>query len=288
LTAAGQLADGHRPASGYIIPPDEVDDETRQAIKMKEGRKPLVVFWSLEMDELSVYSRMLSQVARIEHDARVDSHRLLRGEPAGVDFDTLQGIQNNLRDKYGPHIFLEFSDRTLAQMERTLRTLVMHGNDIVLLVIDYFRLIQDQATNGSSVSRQEMVSARLRDVARYFDCHVLAIYDLNQEGMKQAVPKVWHMKWGTGAIYDADLVMGLGWDNSTMQRVNDNEQIESAGTILQVLKQRNGPTGGFKFTMDLYCGVPRPYAPMVNSEDTWSAFPGSEHDDIPESEEFIR
>jgi len=82
-------------------------------------------------------------------------------------------------------------------------------NDIVLVVIDYFRKIEEYDSDGSIAMAQDARSQQLSDLAKLYDCHVLCIFDVTRMGQHNKRIGLEHMKGGTAAQYDADIVLTL-------------------------------------------------------------------------------
>lgn len=201
------------PVSGYLLTGKNLDDDVKQAVLDKINKPPIIVFWSLEMAELPVTVRLLTQLASEKEGIEIDSAALLQGkfkEGTGEEaFKKLSTLYVETVKELGLSIFLEFSSTSIAQVRNVLDDLV-RTYDIVLVVVDYFRLIDEMALDGSRVSIQEGRSGKLREIARDYDCHVLSIFDINREGQKAQQVHKYHMKDGTAANYDADIVITLG------------------------------------------------------------------------------
>jgi replicative DNA helicase len=241
LQAARWIADnpGQRPLSANV--------QTADARHM--GKAPLIVFWSLEMGEIPVITRLASQALTLCSHEDVPSRTLRRGLYEEVDPELWERGQRLLRDECGPNLFIEFKANSLAEMEVVMAEL-SQTYDILFLVIDYFRLISDVAADNMT-SAQEERSSGLKSMAQQFDCAILSIFDINRMGQQQSRPSIFHMRGGVAAQYDADIVLTLGWHDDSIE---DKSRLETVRVILDVAKNRNGPQGPVELLMNLSSG----------------------------------
>jgi len=239
LSAAHKLAlsPDNTPVSGYILTGADVEDSVKQAVIDKVNKPPIIVFWSLEMAELPVTIRLISQESTRDGTALVlNSKDLLQGKlgprPDEVK-ERLSLMYGDIRGTIGEYIFMEFASNSVAQFRQVLDSLTL-TNDIVMVAVDYFRLIDEMGMDGSRSSTQEARSASLRDIAMDYDCHVLSIFDINRVGETSGkAPHAYHMKDGTAARYDADIVVTLGLGEG-----EDGEDHERRHLVFNVEKAR--------------------------------------------------
>jgi len=254
LTGAKWLHKRKRgPASAYVT--DNEDREVhRKHVAQKENKLPIVVFWSLEMSESMVVTRVLAQMTKIETNITISYEELLRGKLSGDQRETAIALKRGIDviQEIGPHIAMIFRDRTIDQFMGTLRELALRY-DICLVIVDYFRKIQDITMDGG-VHRQEAVSSALMDMAREFDCHVMSIFDLNREGEKASRPRLYHMKWGTAARYDADYIFFMWWDRKDKRDRDEGKRIRDVRVHLELAKARSASTGKTEVWFVPECG----------------------------------
>ncbi len=243
LNAAAWLhTKGTGPASTYTT--EETDQAFYRHVQEKSGKRPVVVFWSLEMSAGVVSARLLTQATKAVTGCSLDSGALQRGEV--LDVDALQAGYGVVRE-IGHNIVLAFREQTIADLRMALTELVS-TQDVCLVVVDYFRLIQDILLDPSGAGRQEAVSRDLMRLAREFDCAVVCIFDLNREGQKRRRPAITDMKWGSGPQYDADQVL-LMWKDKEM------EDLMTQHIYIELAKSRNGPKGKIELALEVQCGV---------------------------------
>lgn len=234
LTAAGWLNKETRPLSGYMISGKAT--EHKEMIKDKEDKPPIVVFWSLEMSESLVCYRLLTQLAYKMREASIDSKRLLSGELTNDNMEVINQVWHQAASEYD-NLFLEFDAKTLQQFEEVVADLSMRY-DVCYIVVDYFRLIDIMGVD-SIAEAQSLRSSGLRRLAKEYDCHVQAIFDITREGEKADKIQASHMKGGTAARYDSDLTLSIECEG---------EDRNEAHLRLNTLKVRLTPS----FTMDLH------------------------------------
>ena len=261
LAAADWLAgpSGQRPSTGYVLTGGAEDDAVHRAVLDKETKPPIIVFWSLEMAESPVVIRLLAQVAAGGVGHSIDSGCLMRGNlgaPRGTPEWTQRqhefvALYDLLRTHYGKHIFLEFEARSIAEMRGVLDDLAV-AHDICLLVVDYFRLIDEVATDGNMTTVQAERSKKLRDIAKEYDCHVLSIFDINREGQKAGQPQTYHMRGGVAAHYDADLVLTLAIAEDEKKNPPANRNLRHL--VFQVAKGRFVAQSTLDLQIDLSTG----------------------------------
>jgi len=251
---------GLRPSTGYVLTGEAEDDSVRKAVLDKSSKPPIIVFWSLEMAESPVVIRLLSQLSQTVLGKPFDSACLMRGTmgaPAGTPEwaarqDAFRTLYHALHDKYGQHVFLEFEARSVADMRHILDELAV-GYDICLLVVDYFRLIDEVATDGNMTTVQAERSRKLREVAKEYDCHVLSIFDINREGQRAGQPQTYHMRGGVAAHYDADLVLTLAIADEEKKPAHVNSNLRHL--VFQVAKGRFVAQSRLDLQINLATGI---------------------------------
>ncbi|MBL8803399.1 MAG: replicative DNA helicase [Planctomycetes bacterium] len=200
------------------------------------GRKPTVLFFSLEMGKQAIVQRMLCS------RARVDAHKLRTGRIPDEDYGALMEAAGELGES---SIFIDDTPglSVMALRGRARRVKARHGLD--LIVLDYLQLM----THPKSESRQleiSEISRSLKALARELDVPVIALSQLSRavEG-KDRNPRGWPMLSDlreSGSIeQDADIVMMLYREE--YYAVGDvPEEVKGKATII-IAKHRNGPTG---------------------------------------------
>lgn len=244
-----------RPVSGYILTGNEKSDTIKKLVADKVNKPPVIVFWSLEMAETPVTTRLISTLAYDLFGIRINSGQLLRGRLAGQkgseewnhEVEILRNLYTEIKEVYGQHIYVEFNARTISQFRRILDELAQ-AYDICLVVVDYFRLIQETAYDGNQATAQEQRSEKLRAIAKEYDCHLVSIFDINRQGQKAKSVEAYHMRWGVAANYDADCVL-------TVQDMSEDENpSEKKHLRIKVAKGRYVGPGHIDLLVDVGTG----------------------------------
>lgn len=238
--------------SSYVTLPGDTNDIHKE-IANKEGKTPVVLLWNLEMSEGEVFDRILSFVAKSELGIDLSAEDISRGTLSNEQMDDLYETYDICNSLYGQHLYTDFDDLSINDLHYTLDNLYENGYDVPLIIVDYFRLIQDSGTEGG-VARQESVSAQIKQTAKEYDCHIVSLFDLSSEGAKSSTLSVNHMKWGTAAKYDSDLVLGIEWEDKEV-----DYDVTSTRVKLSILKNRSGKCGSFQLLLDLANGTVEPY-----------------------------
>lgn len=267
LVGAKWLAEhpDERPMSGYVVL-DSEDSTIRQHIQSKEGKLPVIVFWSLEMAELPIVVRLLVQTAKLVTGEDFDSTKLKRGDFGTPTESLLRDVDSQkwqkrakdlyfayltLHTKWAKHIIAEFNTRSIDDFIEILDETARHF-DIVMIVVDYFRLIDESRSEGGVVASQEERSRQLSAIAKDYDCHVLAIFDINRLGERAKWVGLQHMRGGVAAKYDADTVLILERGNKPDKTI-DKYPIE-VRLVLKMAKNRFGKQGSIQLHMNLATG----------------------------------
>jgi replicative DNA helicase len=192
--------------------------------------KQPVFFVSLEQSRIELAERLLCA------QARVDSHRLRKGNLSAEDMEKLieaGGVLRNAR---------LFIDDTPAQgmlrISANARRL-KHRQGIRLVVIDYLQLIEPENRRDPRQEQVAQISRRLKHLARELEVPVVALAQVNRasEDRQDHRPRLSDLRESGAIEQDADTVMLL-------HRPDRYEPGQREGVIeVIVAKQRNGPTG---------------------------------------------
>jgi len=195
---------------------------------------PVVLFYSLEMGNQSVVSRMLCT------RARVDAHKLKTGKIPGDDRAELAnaaGELSNLR------LFIDDTPGlSVMSMRSRARRIKQREGGLHLVVVDYLQLM----THPKAESRQLEISAisrSLKELARELDCPVIALSQLSRavESREDKRPQLSDLRESGSIEQDADVVLLL----YRPEYYNPTEENRGRAEVL-IAKQRNGPTGTVK------------------------------------------
>jgi replicative DNA helicase len=244
-----------RPMTGYMLDESIPENDWRRHVANKEGKPPIVVFWSLEMAEFLVTARIMSMVASTHHRINISSVDMLSGAVL-KDPDPIKQRQNQrlmkqiyeeLVEQYGSSIYMEFDAQTMDEFLAVLRKL-SEKYDIVMVIIDYFRHIKGMDA-GNTADTQGNKSSMLRYIARSYDCHLVCVMDITRAGQKGGV-QISDLKGGTAAQYDADTVFMVRNITKEEERIGFESCIE-----LDLAKGRNVAQGKIQLSLNLRTGV---------------------------------
>ena len=194
--------------------------------------KPVLVF-SLEMPAESLIFRLLSSIGRI------DQTKLRTGKLSEDDWPSFNQAAKALKDR---PLFIDDSPSVspTEMRARASRIAREHDGQLGMVVVDYLQLMQIKGTNENRVTEISAISRSLKQLAREFDCPVIALSQLNR-GLEQRPNKrpVMADLRESGAIeQDADLITFIYRDEVY------NEDTPDKGVAEVIIgKHRNGPIG---------------------------------------------
>ena len=200
---------------------------------MEDG-PPVVLFYSLEMGQQSVVSRMLCT------RARVDAHKLKTGKIPGEDRAELARAADELS---GMRMFIDDTPGlSVMSMRSRARRIKQREGGLHLVVVDYLQLM----THPKAESRQLEISAisrSLKELARELDCPVIALSQLSRavESREDKRPQLSDLRESGSIEQDADVVLLL----YRQEYYNPTEENKGKAEVI-IGKQRNGPTGSVK------------------------------------------
>lgn len=231
-----QMTAGFQPAEMIIIGARPSIGKTAIALSMLQHiaieKKVPAAFFSLEMADVQVVTRLVSQVGRIRSDV------LRTGFLSSVDFANLQAAASTIYE--APLYIIDTPNMKLLDLRSVARRL-RSKEKIEIIFIDYITLI---ASENSSVPRHEQVaeiSRSLKSLARELNIPIVVLSQVARSAEEKA-PTLAELRESGSIEQDADVVMFLH-----RKRTPDENQ-ETIPTELIVAKQRNGPTGVVKIT----------------------------------------
>jgi len=251
---------GVRPMTGYL---ENMDSQVVSRVRDKQSKIPIIVLWSLEMSEIPVVVRLMTQATAMKTGMNLDSALIKQGkytrsgeteEVRGERQRALSEGYGILHTSFGPHLYVIFNDHNVTDFRKSMDELSLKY-DICLVVIDYFRLIQEAESDGSIPSAQQEKSSELKLLAKEYDTHVLSIFDINRQGQIAKKVDLRHMRGGVAAQYDADVVLMLSWG----EEIKEDEHPINVHVVLTLSKNRFGQWHQFDLTMNLMSGKIEPY-----------------------------
>ena len=191
-----------------------------------------VVLFSMEMSKQQIAQNMLCS------RARVNSHQLRKGILPDEQLSRLTLCAGALSD--APIFLDDTPGMTTLDIRAKARRLKLH-HAIALVVVDYLQLLEVRGASRN-VSREQQVaemSRGLKALAREIAVPVLAISQLNRapEAREDHRPRMSDLRESGAIEQDADVVLLLHRDDAYEPEKNPGQ------ATLDVVKQRNGPTG---------------------------------------------
>ncbi len=197
------------------------------------GRKPTVLFFSLEMGKDQIVSRMLCS------RAEVDAFKLRTGRIPPDDRGRLTDAADELARS---SIFIDDTPAltVMALRGRARRIKAKHGLDLV--VVDYLQLM----SHPKAESRQMEISAisrSLKALARELDVPVIALSQLSRqvESRDDKRPMLSDLRESGSIEQDADIVIMLFREEYYLPDPVPDDKKNKAEVI--IAKHRNGPSG---------------------------------------------
>jgi replicative DNA helicase len=189
-----------------------------------------VFFVSLEQSRIELAERLLCC------QARVDSHKLRKGNLSRDDMDKLIAAGEVLRDA---KIFIDDTPgQGMLRIAANARRLKLRQG-VKLVVIDYLQLIEPDNRRDPRQEQVAQISRRLKFLAKELDIPVVALAQVNRssEDRQDHRPRLADLRESGSIEQDADTVMLL-------HRPDRYEPGQHEGIIEVIIgKQRNGPTG---------------------------------------------
>ncbi len=213
------------------------------AIGRKDGTPRPVAIFSLEMSREQLVTRMLCSHAGVRSDrlesgyAPAEDHKLIIRAA-----NTLMSAQIYLDDTGGLDI-LELRARARRMRKRY---------NIEFIVIDYLGLLHSRfyASQGRQNEVQH-ISGQIKEMAKELKLPVLVLSQLNRAPEQRrddvGVPRLSDLRDSGSIEQDADLVWML---RRPCKYPNDERANEETLAIVDVAKNRNGPTGEIELSFE--------------------------------------
>ena len=199
-----------------------------------------VIFFSLEMSEDSISSRVVCS------EAGVDSLRYRNGYLTPEEWDRVHAVEPPI----GPsRIFVDDTPGlTVLQMRAAAQRYMVEHGPIDLMVVDSIQLMAGVLDKGKSQeSRQQEVSKISRDLkglAKVLNVPLMAISTLSRapESRSDHRPILSDLRESGQIEYDADQVLFVYRDEMYKSQTEQAAQTEGVAEII-IAKNRNGPVG---------------------------------------------
>ncbi len=196
-------------------------------------KKPTIIF-SMEMSAQQISQNMLCAAATI------DAHLMRTGK---LDDNQLPKLTMAMGDLSEAAIFIDDTPGLgLLEIRAKARRFKLQY-DIQLVIIDYLQLMEGR----SAENRQQEISGisrGLKALARELNVPVIAVSQLNRsvESREGHTPRMSDLRESGSIEQDADVIMLLHREDYYDSTKNPGE------VVIDIAKQRNGPTGKIKLT----------------------------------------
>lgn len=211
-----------------------------------------VVFFSLEMSNIQLATRLISMVSL------VDSNHLITGKLSDDEWDAVANAALVLSNT---HFYMDDQpDITVAEMKARCRR---HRDKIGLVVIDYLQLITSGRHTDNRVQEVSEITRSLKIMAKELNVPVVVLSQLNRgpEIRNDKRPHMSDLRESGSIEQDADAVMLIYRDDYYNKEASEEPGIAE----LLVEKNRHGETGTIKLSWDgahtRFTGLERSEAP---------------------------
>lgn len=223
-------------------------------------RKP-IAFFSLEMNNVQLVNRLISNVCEIE------GKKILNGQ---LSRDEWERLDRNLRKLTGAPVYIDDTPGLSVFELRTKARRLVREKHVEMIMIDYLQLMN---ANGMKFgSRQEEVSTisrSLKGLAKELDIPIIALSQLNRtvegrEGLEGKRPQLSDLRESGAIEQDADMVVFV--HRPEYYHIYQDEKGNDLHGMAQIIiaKHRKGATGDVLLT---FLGK---YTRFANPEDNYN------------------
>jgi len=203
----------------------------------EQGKKGL--FITLEMSKKQVMNRLISNIARVEHDKIKNKYNLTKQEKERVE-EAISKVAS-----WGLIIY----DRGAMNVDHLLNLCkkLKKQNQIDFLVVDYLQLMDSgKKQEGNENARVEYLSRKLKLIAQDLYIPVFSLSQLNRNIIdgktgKKREPVLADLRSSGAVEQDANHVIML--HNKSQDKKNDPEDMKKSYIDILVRKNREGTTG---------------------------------------------
>ena len=200
---------------------------------MSEGSQQPVLFFSLEMGDEDLYTRLLSA------EAKIDSTRLGKGQINPSEIEVVLAAKDRL-DSSGL-LIEEKEGISMPEIRNIARKTARREKQLGGIVIDYLQIMGGADTDR--VQSLGQITRSLKVLARELDCPVILLSQLSRgvESRTNKRPMMSDLRDSGSIEQDADLILML-----YREEYYDPETPDKGIAEVIAVKNRNGPTGTVK------------------------------------------
>lgn len=218
-----------------------------------------IAFFSLEMSNVQLVNRMISNVCEIQ-GSHIQSGQLQQ--------DEWERLDKRINKLYGAPLFVDDTPGLSVFELRTKARRLVREHGVKIIMIDYLQLMNANGMRFSS--RQEEVSTisrSLKGLAKELDIPILALSQLNRgvesrEGLEGKRPQLSDLRESGAIEQDADMVLFVHRPEYYHIYQDDNGRDLHGMAQIIIAKHRKGATG------DVLLTFRGEYTRFENPEDT--------------------
>lgn len=206
-----------------------------------------VLFCSLEMSKEQILYRLLSS------ETEINQMKLRSGQLTQNDWIKLNKVMKIVSKL--PFFIDDTPTLSTQDIRSKIKSILLEQNELGLVIIDYIQLMG--SLNSKQTNRvQELseITRNLKGLAREFNIPIIALSQLsrNVDNRINQRPILSDLRESGSIEQDADLILMLSGSKiaSNSVSVSINQPNQSSITELIIAKQRNGPTGTIKLTLN--------------------------------------
>ncbi|MFI3258313.1 MAG: replicative DNA helicase, partial [Spirochaetales bacterium] len=234
FTFLDQMTSGFQPSEFIIIGARPSMGKTAMALSMLQhvsvSEKIPAAFFSLEMSNMQIMQRLLSQ------ESRIRAERLRTGYLERDDFNHLMHAADRL---YQAPIFIVDSPNMKLLDLRAMCRRLRAQKKVEIIFIDYITLIQSENTVIPRHEQIAEISRSLKSLSRELGIPIVVLSQVRRDA-EQKEPTLADLRESGSIEQDADVVMFIHRERRVDGAKDTSEPIDAK---LIVAKQRNGPVG---------------------------------------------
>lgn len=205
---------------------------------------PLAIF-SLEMSNLQLVNRLISNVCELEGD-KIKSGNLSSGE--------WEQVLTRIKKLFSAPMYIDDSPSLSIFELRTKARRLVREHNIKLIIIDYLQLMNASGMKlGSREQEVSMISRSLKQLAKELNIPIIALSQLNRNlesrstGNEGKRPQLSDLRESGAIEQDADMVCFIHRPEYYLRSDTDAEGRDIRGLAeFQVAKHRSGAVGDIK------------------------------------------
>jgi len=208
-----------------------------------------VLFCSLEMSKEQIIYRLLSS------ETEINQMKLRSGQLTQNDWIKLNKVMRIVSKL--PFFIDDTSTLSIQDIRLKIKTILLEQNELGLVVIDYIQLMRSLNTKQTNrVQELSEITRDLKRLAREFNIPIIALSQLsrNVDNRINQRPILSDLRESGSIEQDADLILMLSGSKIVSSTnpisISVNQPNQSVITELIIAKQRNGPTGTIKLTLN--------------------------------------